>query len=119
MNTLLTLILALVSPLAVAGGSHYGTPAGTPVRFSGQVSEWSVPTPAFARDPAVAPDGAIFIAVMAGNKVARSIPPASPSRNGTCQRGTTPTASWSTARASCGPPATATAQSGASTPPPA
>jgi len=33
-----------------------------------------VPTPAFARDPAVAPDGAIFIAVMGGNKVARFDP---------------------------------------------
>lgn len=74
MNTHLFLILALVSPLAAAGGSHYGTPAGIPDRFSGQVSEWSVPTPAFARDPAVAPDGAIFIAVMAGNKVARFDP---------------------------------------------
>jgi virginiamycin B lyase len=74
MNTRLTLILALISPLAVAGGSHYGTPAGTPAGFSGQVSEWPVPTPAFARDPAVAPDGSIFIAVMAGNKVARFDP---------------------------------------------
>lgn len=70
----LTLILALVSPLALAGGSHYGTPAGTPASFSGRVSEWPVPTPAFARDPAVAPDGSIFIAVMAGNKVARFDP---------------------------------------------
>lgn len=74
MNTLLILILTLISPLALAGGSNYGTPAGTPVSFSGQVSEWSVPTPAFARDPAVAPDGSIFIAVMAGNKVARFDP---------------------------------------------
>lgn len=74
MNTRLIPILTLISPLALAGGSHYGTPAGAPVRFSGQVSEWSVPTPAFARDPAVAPDGAIFIAVMGGNKVARFDP---------------------------------------------
>lgn len=74
MNILLTLIFALVSPLALAGGSHYGTPAGSPASFSGQVSEWPVPTPAFARDPAVAPDGAIFIAVMTGNKVARFDP---------------------------------------------
>ncbi len=74
MNVLPSLILALISPLALAGGSHYGTPAGIPASFSGQVSEWPVPTPAFARDPAVAPDGAIFIAVMAGNKVARFDP---------------------------------------------
>ena len=74
MKLLRIMILALGSPLALAGGSHYGTPAGTPTSFSGQVSEWSVPTPAFARDPAVAPDGSIFIAVMMGNKVARFDP---------------------------------------------
>jgi len=74
MNTHLTLILALISPLALAGGSHYGTPAGIPAGFSGQVAEWPVPTPAFARDPAAAPDGSIFIAVMTGNKVARFDP---------------------------------------------
>jgi virginiamycin B lyase len=74
MNAFLILTLALISPPASAGGSHYGTPAGTTASFSGQVSEWSVPTPAFARDPAVAPDGSIFIAVMAGNKVARFDP---------------------------------------------
>lgn len=76
MNTLSILILALISPLALAGGSHYGTPAGTLASFSGQVSEWPVPTPAFARGPAVAPDGSIFIAVMAGNKLARFDPAA-------------------------------------------
>lgn len=74
MNTPLILILTLVSPLAVAGGSHYGTPAGSAASFGGQVAEWPVPTPKFARDPAVAPDGSIFIAVMAGNKVARFDP---------------------------------------------
>ena len=35
MNTHLTLILALISPLALAGGSHYGTPADIPAGFSG------------------------------------------------------------------------------------
>lgn len=71
---ILALMTALASPLGLAGGSNYGTPAGTPASFSGQVSEWSVPTPEFARDPAVAPDGSIFIAVMKGNKVARFDP---------------------------------------------
>jgi virginiamycin B lyase len=61
---------------ALAGGSHYGTPAGAAERFAGRVSEWPVPTPQFARDPAVAPDGSIFIAVMHGNKVARFDPAA-------------------------------------------
>jgi virginiamycin B lyase len=74
MKTFPALVFAVVSPLALAGGSNYGTPAGKPDRFVGQVSEWAVPTPAFARDPAPAPDGAIFIAVMQGNKVARFDP---------------------------------------------
>jgi virginiamycin B lyase len=42
--------------------------------FQGHVTEWSVPTPTFARDPAPAPDGSIFISVMNGNKVARFDP---------------------------------------------
>lgn len=74
MKKTLTLMLALASPALLAGGSHYGTPAGKPDRFLGETAEWSVPTPAFARDPAVAPDGSIFIAVMQGNKVARFDP---------------------------------------------
>jgi virginiamycin B lyase len=59
---------------AQAGGSHYGTAAGVPPGFSGKVEEWPVPTPEFARDPAPAPDGSIYIAVMNGNKVARFDP---------------------------------------------
>lgn len=70
----LLLALTLVGPPAFAGGSNYGTPAGGLPNFAGAVSEWPVPTPAFARDPAVAPDGAVFIAVMRGNKVARFDP---------------------------------------------
>ena len=79
MKSFPALLLSLLAPLALAGGSNYGTPAGTPARFAGQVSEWPVPTPAFARDPAVAPDGSIFIAVMQGNKVARFDPATQPS----------------------------------------
>ena len=39
--------------------------------LAGKVSEWPVPTPRFARDPAPGPDGNIYISVMSGNKVAR------------------------------------------------
>jgi virginiamycin B lyase len=56
---------------ALAGGSNYGIAPGAPASFAGKVSEWPVPTPRFARDPAVAPDGSIYVAVMNGNKVAR------------------------------------------------
>ena len=38
---------------------------------SGKISEWPVPTPKFARDPAPGPDGNIYITVMQGDRVAR------------------------------------------------
>ncbi len=65
----------LLVPLAAyAGGSNYGVAPGTIANIAGKVQEWPVPTPRFARDPAIAPDGSIFIAVMSGNKVARFDP---------------------------------------------
>ncbi|MCC7483606.1 MAG: PQQ-binding-like beta-propeller repeat protein [Burkholderiales bacterium] len=64
-------ILVFHAALAQAGGSNYGVVPGSRPELAGRVSEWAVPTPRFARDPAVAPDGAIYIAVMTGNKVAR------------------------------------------------
>jgi virginiamycin B lyase len=73
MNRLAYLLVAL--PFAAyAGGSNYGITPGAHPNLAGKVSEWPVPTPQFARDPAVAPDGSIYIAVMAGNKVARFDP---------------------------------------------
>jgi virginiamycin B lyase len=67
--------LLIIAPLgAVAGGSNYGITPGTHPNLVGKVSEWPVPTPRFARDPAVAPDGSIYISVMSGNKVARFDP---------------------------------------------
>lgn len=73
---LLTCLLPPVAPAVYAGGSNYGTPAGAAADFQGTVAEWPVPTPEFARDPAIAPDGSIFIAVMHGNKIARFDPAA-------------------------------------------
>lgn len=68
------IVLVLIAEKAWAGGSNYGTKPGALAHFNGETREWPVPTPAFARDPAVAPDGSIFIAVMNGNKVARFDP---------------------------------------------
>lgn len=59
---------------AWAGGSNYGVRAGALPDVHGKVSEWPVPTPRFARDPAPAPDGSIYIAVMHGNRIARFDP---------------------------------------------
>jgi virginiamycin B lyase len=70
------LFAALLAGTALAGGSNYGTAPGVQRELAGKVTEWSVPTPRFARDPAVAPDGSIYIAVMSGNKVARFDPKA-------------------------------------------
>jgi virginiamycin B lyase len=67
-------ILGFVLPvLAFAGGSNYGVTPGAR-EPSGKISEWPLPTQRFARDPAVAPDGSIYIAVMSGNKIARFDP---------------------------------------------
>ena len=76
MNRALAYALALFASSlpAFAGGSNYGTPPGALASISGDVKEWPVPTPKFARDPAPAPDGSIFIAVMRGNRIARFDP---------------------------------------------
>ncbi|HET8579082.1 MAG TPA: hypothetical protein VFO18_18435 [Methylomirabilota bacterium] len=64
------LLLVTVTPVW-AGGSNYGITPGARPDLQGKISEWPVPTPRFARDPAPAPDGNIYIAVMNGNKIAR------------------------------------------------
>lgn len=71
---LLTCLLAGFPIAALAGGSNYGIAPGALPNFAGTVQEWSVPTPRFARDPAIGPDGSVYIAVMSGNKVARFDP---------------------------------------------
>lgn len=63
-----TLVLSCAS--AHAGGSNYGVSPGSR-DIAGKITEWSVPTPRFARDPAPGPDGNIYIAVMNGNRIAR------------------------------------------------
>ena len=71
----LILVACAAMPAAVfAGGSNYGITPGVLPNLAGKVSEWPVPTPRFARDPAIAPDGSVYIAVMNGNKVARFDP---------------------------------------------
>jgi virginiamycin B lyase len=64
-------LVLLVTGMARAGGSNYGITPGSQPQVEGKISEWQVPTPKFARDPAPGPDGNIYIAVMHGNKIAR------------------------------------------------
>jgi len=63
----------LVTTPARAGGSNYGIAPGAK-QLSGKISEWPVPTPKFARDPAPGPDGDIYITVMQGDRIARFDP---------------------------------------------
>jgi len=62
------------SAVAQAGGSNYGVAPGARPALDGKISEWPVPTPKFARDPAPGPDGNIYVTVMFGNKIARFDP---------------------------------------------
>ena len=68
------LALGVTCAAAHAGGSNYGIVPGALPEVAGKASEWPVPTPKFARDPAPGPDGRIYIAVMHGNKIARFDP---------------------------------------------
>lgn len=73
LDLLLALAAAAAAP-AFAGGSNYGVTPGALAQIAGEVREWPVPTPKFARDPAPGPDGSIYIAVMHGNRIARFEP---------------------------------------------
>src|SRR5207247_874589 len=69
-SILLAVPMLLCCTGALAGGSNYGIVPGAK-QLSGKISEWPVPTPKFARDPAPGPDGNIYIAVMQGDRIAR------------------------------------------------
>ncbi len=64
-------LILLMTGVAWAGGSNYGITPGSRPQLAGKMTEWQVPTPKFARDPAPGPDGNIYISVMHGNKIAR------------------------------------------------
>ena len=66
----LAVTLLLCYTGALAGGSNYGIAPGAK-QLTGKISEWPVPTPKFARDPAPGPDGNIYITVMQGDRIAR------------------------------------------------
>ena len=74
MKRLIVLAFTAIPAASWAGGSNYGITPGVLPNLAGKVSEWPVPTPRFARDPAIAPDGSVYITVMNGNKVARFDP---------------------------------------------
>jgi virginiamycin B lyase len=59
--------------LALAAAAYTGVVPGSR-EIIGRVTQWSVPTPEFARDPAPGPQGAIYISVMFGDRIARFEP---------------------------------------------
>jgi virginiamycin B lyase len=69
--SVIAIAAALSDAPAHAGGSGYGITPGALPALAGKVTEWPVPTPRFARDPAPGPDGNIYITVMMGDKIAR------------------------------------------------
>src|SRR3954462_5776851 len=80
----------MIAGSVLAGGSNYTVTPGTLANFTGKVQERSVPTPQFARDPAPAPDGTIFISLMHGNKIARFDPKAETLKQWDLPRGARP-----------------------------
>lgn len=66
-------LIALSACVAFAAGSDNSGNAGART-ISGQVAEWPVPTPKYARDPAIGPDGSVYFAVKRGDKIARFEP---------------------------------------------
>jgi len=65
--------IALTACDALAQGPSGGVSAGARV-ISGKISEWSVPTARYPRDPVATTDGSIFFAVQKGDKIARFDP---------------------------------------------
>ena len=70
----LTALILLAPGAAWAGGSNYAISPGARPSLEGKISEWPVPTPKFARDPAPGPDGNIYITVKLADKIARFDP---------------------------------------------
>jgi len=68
-------LLALSACWSIAGGATRGVDPGTRT-ISGAIAEWPVPTPKFARDPAIGPDGSVYFAVRRSDKIARFEPKA-------------------------------------------
>ena len=105
-------LVLLVTGMAWAGGSNYGITPGSRPQVAGKISEWQVPTPKFARDPAPGPDGNIYISVMHGNKIARFDTHTQTFHEWDLPQEHNRMACWSTTTARCGTRATATAPSG-------
>ena len=66
-------LVALAACESLAGSSSSSVAPGART-ISGKITEWPVPTPRYARDPAIGADGNVYFAVRAGDKIARFDP---------------------------------------------
>lgn len=72
-NLWMLLLAAMVACEALAGGLSSTVIPGSRT-VSGKIFEWAVPTPKYARDPAIGPQGHVYFAVRVGDKIARFEP---------------------------------------------
>ena len=73
LNVWLFALIFFVACESLAGGSNGGVTPGAR-NVSGKISEWAVPTPKYARDPAIGLDGNVYFTVWVGDKIARFEP---------------------------------------------
>lgn len=66
-------VVAFVTCEAMAGSSGGGVAPGAR-SVAGNISEWPVPTPKYARDPSITTGGNVYFAVRDGDKIARFDP---------------------------------------------
>ncbi|ABD68005.1 putative hydrolase transmembrane protein [Rhodoferax ferrireducens T118] len=66
-------LTAIVTFESLAVGSDASVTLGTRV-VAGKITEWQVPVPKFARDPAIGRDGNVYFAVRSGDQIARFDP---------------------------------------------
>lgn len=70
-STVIFMLLLVMAHVAWAGGSDSVITPGGKLQVEGKITEWRVPTLQFPRDPAPGSGGNIYIAIMAGSKIAR------------------------------------------------
>jgi len=83
-------LAAVFSALTWGGGASHAVKPGALAEIAGKVSEWPVPTHKAARDPAPAPDGSIFVAVMHADRIARFDPASASFKEWDLPQGTRP-----------------------------
>lgn len=66
-------LLIAIGACETAAAGNIGVEPGARI-FYGTVTEWSVPTPRYARDPVIGRDGNVYFAIKRGDRIARFDP---------------------------------------------